>query len=142
MIADGRFNLVIGGVVLLFGAVGGVVLAMTMDPSLASGQYELSSVRFFYRDGHGHGLLFAFLNLIVGLALPRLALSDRARTICGAAAAVALLLPVALLLRGITYPSAAVAPVAFVGSIGFMVAAVLIAAGAARRGKNGPSDED
>ena len=132
MLKEGRFNLVFGAVILLVGTFGGIALAMTLDPILADGEHDLASVRFFFRDAHSHAMPFALLNLIVGLLIPRLALSDRSRTVCGVAAAGSLFLPLALFLRGALYPSAAPAPLAFIGATCFMVTSVLVIIGAMR----------
>lgn len=132
MLKEGRFNLVFGAVILLVGTFGGIALAMTLDPILADGEYDLASVRFFFRDAHSHAMPFALLNLIVGMLIPRLALSDRSRTVCGVTAASSFFLPLALFLRGVLYPSAAPAPLAFIGATCFMVTAVLVIIGAMR----------
>ena len=128
----GRINILVAATVLLLAAAGGLVLGFTIEPNLASGEYHVSSQRFFLREGHTHGMPIALLNLLVGLLLPRLALGERGRRALAIAGLGAFFLPITLVLRGLTFPSKAFAPLGLVGAACFAVTAAMILAGALR----------
>jgi hypothetical protein len=72
---------------------------------------------------------FSIINLIIGFSLDRLMLSDKSKKICSIVAICIFLLPIGLVLRGLTYPSMALAPIAMMGSIAFIVTSVYLIVG-------------
>lgn len=126
----GRVNIIVGSIIIIFGGIGGFLLGNTLDGAVKDGLYSIPFVRIFFRGSHTHGLLMAFYNLIYGLMIDRLALSDRSKRIGSVLAIGSLLLPLGLGLRGLTEGSMAFAPLGLIGGILFMVSAGYLLAGA------------
>ena len=110
----GKWNFVAGSVGLILAAIGGTVLGATFDAySIKEGNHLLSEVRFYLREGHSHGMPMALLNLIFGLYIDRITLSQRWKKIGSIAALLTFFLPIGL-----------------AGILGFFVAAGVLAVGA------------
>ena len=129
----GKLNLVAGACVLVLAAMGGMALGATFDQySVKDGNHLLSEVRFYLREGDSHGMPIALLNLIVGLAIDRLALSDLWKRIGSIAAVCAFVLPIGLAAKGVAGAPAGFPPFGLIGIIGFVLTAGIIAVGAFR----------
>lgn len=125
-------NLIAGACALVLASVGGFVLGITYDPYFADGFYKATMERALVKAAHTHGQPFGLMNLILGLLIPHLALSDRQKDVLSWSGVVALLMPVGLLLRGLDGASMRAAPFSFVGGTAFLVAAALVLRGAWR----------
>ena len=130
----GKWNLVVGGFGLLIAAFGGIALGFTFDQYAVSESREhvLSLVRFYLREGHSHGMPMALLNLIFGLAIDRLELSDRFKRIGSIGALLAFVLPLSLFLKGAFGAPDDFPPIGLIGILGFLVAAITLGVGALR----------
>jgi hypothetical protein len=129
----GRTNVVAGGIGLLLCALGGMALGMTFDQyAVKDGAHVLSLTRFYLREGHSHGMPISLLNLVVGLAVDRLALSDRLKRACSWLALAAFLLPLGLAAKGAAGAPASFPPIGLLGVAGFVGAALLLVAGGRR----------
>jgi len=129
---SGKLNLSVGAVGLIFAAFGGFALGMTIDPFFEKGFAAVPLARFLLRGGHTHGMLISLVNVLVGLALPRLALGDAAKKACAILTASAFLLPLGLVLRGVTGGAMTFAPVAMIGGLSLVAGALLLAVGGIR----------
>jgi len=127
---SGRLNVVLGAAGLVLAGFGGFALGMTIDPFFEKGFAAYPLTRFLLRSAHAHGMLVSLLNLVVGVLLSRLAMSDKAKKICSAFAAGAFLLPIALLLRGLTGGGMTFAPFGVLGGLCLVTAAAVLAVGA------------
>ena len=109
-----RLNLILGSIFLFFGGFGGFALGSTMESSMQDGVYAMSMVRIFLRGSHTHGLLLAMYNIVFGMLVNQLNLPDKVKTAASIIAALSLLLPIGLGLRGATEGSmmSVAAPVA------------------------------
>ncbi|MBI4828671.1 MAG: hypothetical protein HY804_07655 [Nitrospinae bacterium] len=126
----GKLNLITGGVVIFLAAFGGTALGFTMDAHFTSGYYQLPYARMLMKAAHSHGMPFALFNLIVGVMVDRLALGEGGKKWLSRLAILALLMPVGLLLRGLTGGAMTFAPVVLLGELCFLASAALIIKGA------------
>lgn len=134
----GKMNTATGALILLLVAMGGFFLGYTLDPLLTDGFYKMSYARLLFRGAHSHGMLFGLFNLVIGLAMHRLALPDKKKRALSVLGIVSLLLPLALLLRGLTHPSKVFLPLGAVGGFAFVAACVLVLMGALKQGVQEP----
>ena len=126
----GRLNVIVGGIAIFVAAFGGFALGFTLDPFLEKGFYELPLWRLLLRAGHTHGMPFALYNLIIGVLLGHLVLSDKWKRACSVFGALTLIMPIGLVLRGLTGGATTFVPVVLVGALCFLASAVLIIVGA------------
>ncbi len=129
----GRLNIIIGSIVIVAGGIGGFLLGGTMDAFMKDGVYSMTYVRIFLRGSHTHGLLMAFYNLIFGMLIDSLGLSDKSKRTGSIIAVCALLLPVGLGLRGLTEGSMIFAPVALAGGVFFIISSLFIMTGVIKK---------
>ncbi|EMO25946.1 hypothetical protein LEP1GSC170_5139 [Leptospira interrogans serovar Bataviae str. HAI135] len=87
MINYGKINVVAGFTAMLLAAMGGFALGATFEANaIKDGQYVLNIVRFYLREGHSHGMPIAMYNMVVGLWIDKIALSDRTKLVASWAA--------------------------------------------------------
>ncbi len=129
---SGKLNLGLGALGLVLAGLGGFALGVTIDPIFEKGFAAIPLARFLLRGGHPHGMLISLVNVVVGLALPRLALGEAGKKACAIFTASAFLLPVGLVLRGATGGAMTFAPLSMLGGVAFVVGAVLLALGGLR----------
>ena len=123
------------GLVALFitGTVGGMMLGGTFnDMSVQNGNHLLGLARFYMREGHSHGNFMAFFNLFVGLILPYLALSEKAKKVASWSAMAAIMLPVGLALKGFAGAPDDYPPIGIIGILGITVCMFVMIVGAFR----------
>lgn len=130
----GRLNVIAGGIAILIGGIGGFCLGFSMDPYFEKGFYAIPLARMFIKAGHTHGMPFALYNIIVGLLLGQLVLSDKWKRVCSVLAILAFFMPIGLILRGVTGGAMTFAPVALAGALCFLASAVIIIIGALSAG--------
>jgi len=129
----GRLNILAGALALLIGAIGGLALGATFDRyAVKDGYHVLDLVRFYLREGHSHTMPFALMNLIVGLLIDRLALSDGLKRTCSWLAVAAFILPLALAAKGATGAQPNFPPFGILGALAFIGVMALLAMGAWR----------
>ncbi|TGK15735.1 hypothetical protein EHO61_14265 [Leptospira fluminis] len=136
MIRYGKTNLVAGLAAIFLAAMGGFALGATFDAnSVKNGEHVLSIVRFYLREGHSHGMPIAMYNMLVGLWIDKVVLSDRAKSIASWAAVAGLLLPVGLAAKGAAGAPANFPPVGLPGILGMFISILLLLIGAIRMKK-------
>jgi hypothetical protein len=113
----GRQNIIVGGIVLFIAAFGGMALGFTMDEYFMQGFYALPLPRVLLKAGHTHGMPFALYNLIFGSLIDRLALNDTWKLRGSRLAMLAFIMPVGLVLRGMTDGAITFAPVVMIGAV-------------------------
>lgn len=129
----GRLNIMAGALGLVICAFGGMALGFTFDRfAVQDGNHVLSLTRFYLREGHSHGMPISILNLVVGLLVDRLALSERLKHACSWLAVAAFVLPIGLAAKGASGAAADFPPIGLIGVLGFLGAAVLLMLGARR----------
>jgi hypothetical protein len=128
--SSGRLNIIGGGIVIVLAGLGGFALGFTMDPYFEKGFYAIPLGRVLLKAGHTHGLPIAFYNIIIGSLLGRLTLSDKWKKICSIFTILSFIMPVGLLLRGITDGAMTFAPVVLIGSLCFFISALIMVKGA------------
>lgn len=129
----GRVNVFAGALGLLLASLGGMALGATFDRYAAKdGFHVLSLVRFYLREGHSHGMPISILNLVVGLLVDRLALSDRLKLACSWLTVAAFALPLGLAAKGAAGAPADFPPFGLLGVAGFVGAVVLLLVGSRR----------
>ena len=120
------------GVTALFvtACVGGMMLGGTFaDQSVQDGNHLLGLNRFFLREAHSHGNFMAIFNILVGLLVNNLNLSEKAKTACSYSAMLAFMLPVGLLVTGIMGLGNA-PPIGLIGILGAATALIILIIGA------------
>ncbi|MCU0598760.1 MAG: hypothetical protein MUE70_05800 [Desulfobacterales bacterium] len=133
MMKFGRKNIIAGGIVIFIGAFGGFVLGFSVDPYFEKGFYAMTLSRFLLRAGHSHGMPFALYNLILGGLIDRLSLSEKLKKWCSTLGVLAFLMPIGLILRGLTGGAMTYAPVVLLGAIFFLSSAGLMVYGGLNR---------
>ena len=126
----GRFNIITGGIAIFLGIIGGFVLGFTMEPFFEKGFYAVTLSRELIRAGHTHGMPFAFYNILVGSLLDRLALDDKWKKRCSFFTICSLIMPIGLILRGVTDGATTFVPVVLVGSLSFFCSVAIVIKGA------------
>ena len=125
----GRINLIVGAVGIVLASVGGLALGATYNALYEEGFYMIDLTRSLLKAGHTHGQPLAMYNLIFALLIGRVALSERSRKIASWLAAMSMIMPIGLLLRGLTDGAMTFAPVALLGGLCFAVSAGFLLAG-------------
>lgn len=127
---SGRLNIIVGGIVIVLGGLGGFLLGFTMDPYFAKGFYAIPLGRVLLKAGHTHGMPFALYNILIGSLIDRLALSAPWKKRCSIFTILAFIMPIGLLLRGITDGAMTFAPVVLIGALCFFISALIMVKGA------------
>lgn len=127
---QGRRNIIAGGIVIFIAAIGGFALGFTVENIFKDGFYAMTLPRFLIKAGHSHGMPMALYNLIIGVMVDRLALSEKGKKYLSMLALGAFIMPLGLLLRGLTGGSMAFAPVVLVGATCFIASAAVMIKGA------------
>ncbi len=130
---EGRLNVIVGGIAILVGAVGGFCLGFSMEPFFKDGFYAMTLPRLLLKAGHTHGMPFGLYNLIIGVLLPQLTLGSTGKKWCSILSILAFIMPIGLILRGITGGAMTFAPVALLGAVCFMSSIVLVIIGAVKQ---------
>lgn len=129
----GRLNIIAGAAGLVICALGGMALGFTFDRfAVQDGNHLLTLTRFYLREGHSHGMPISMLNLVIGLLVDRLALSDRSKRACSWLAVAAFVLPLGLAAKGAAGAAADFPPFGLIGVVGLLGSAVLLIIGARR----------
>ena len=125
-------NIIFGFTVLFFTSlIGGMFLGGTFnEQSVRDGDHLLSLGRFYLREGHSHGNFMSLYNVLVGVVLANLALSDQLKKISSYAAMAAILLPVGLAWKGVLGGMQDPPPVGLIGVLGFAISLFIIVYGA------------
>ena len=127
---QGRINVIAGCIVIFIATLGGFVLGGTLEPNFAGGFYKLEYSRSLMRTGHTHGMLFAYYNLIAGLLMDKLRLSDKEGKWLSYTAIGAFLTPLGVFSRGLLGGTEAVMPVVMIGGLCYLASTGLILKGA------------
>jgi hypothetical protein len=129
----GRANVVAGALGLLVGSLGGLALGATFDRfAVRDGLHALTLARFYLREGHSHTMPISLLNLIVGVLLDRLSLSDGLKRACSWLTVLAFVLPLGLAAKGAAGAPSDFPPVGIIGALAFVGAVLLLIAGSRR----------
>ncbi len=126
---QGRINLIVGALGILLASIGGFLLGATYNDLFKEGFYAIDMVRALLKAGHTHGQPLAMYNLIFAILIGRIALSERSRKIASWSAALSMLLPIGLVLRGLTGGALYFAPIVIFGGLCLMVSAGFLLAG-------------
>ncbi len=129
----GRRNIIAGGIVIFIAAIGGFALGFTVENIFKDGFYALTLPRMLMKAGHTHGMPMAFYNLIIGVMVDRLALMEKDKKYLSILALGAFIMPLGLLLRGLTGGSMTFIPVVMIGAICFLASAAIMLKGAIAR---------
>jgi hypothetical protein len=126
----GKLNVAAGAIGLLIGACGGMALGLTFDQYAAKdGYHVLSLIRFYFREGHSHGMPFALYNLLFGLLIDRLSLSDKLKKAGSILALCTFILPLGLLGKALSGASPDFPPIGVLGAIALMGSLIIILMG-------------
>ncbi len=128
---SGRINILVGGLGILLAAIGGFFLGFSMDAYFDKGFYAVPLGRYLLKAGHTHGMPVALYNLIIGSLIEKLSLTDKGKKWCSWLAVLAFIMPIGLVLRGLTNGAMTFAPVVLLGSLCFLASAVMVMKGAA-----------
>ncbi|MEQ8323204.1 MAG: hypothetical protein RIC15_08340 [Vicingaceae bacterium] len=127
-LANIRFGLT---TLLITAGIGGMMLGGTFNEfSVQEGNHVLGLARFFLREGHSHGNFMAIFNILVGLLLNNLNLSERMKKICSYSAMASILLPLGLFVKGTMGASDDAPPFGLLGVVGVVLALVILIIGA------------
>lgn len=130
---SGKSNIIAGGLVVIIAGLGGFALGFSMDPYFGKGFYAIPLGRLLLKAGHTHAMPLALYNILIGSLLDRLTLSNKLKTLCSVLAVLSFIMPVGLILRGITDGAMTFAPVVLAGSLCFLASAAIMVKGAMYR---------
>jgi hypothetical protein len=122
----GERNITAGAVVLILAACFGFYLGLSIDAHLSNRIYMMSIDRVLLRGGHTHGMLTGLLNIVLGLVLLKGYGNKKIRNITSWLGLGAFLLPVGLILRGLTAASMTFAPLAMTGALCLIASMVML----------------
>jgi hypothetical protein len=125
----GRLNIIVGGIVIFLSTIGGFSLGFTMDHFFERGFYAIPLGRVLLKAGHTHSMPFAFYNIIIGSLVDRLSLNDKWKKRCSFFTILSLIMPIGLILRGITDGAMTFAPVVLIGAIFFVGSSAIMIKG-------------
>lgn len=127
MISHGRKNIVFGFIYIIFTLILGIVLSINMkDPQWASKPFDFP--RVVMRAAHAHGNLESVLNIISGLVLDRISVTDSLKKIISI-----MLITGAVMHSGILYIAPVLPnlmPLTIIGALSLIVSMILMAYGA------------
>ncbi len=126
----GRLNIIVSAIVIFLAAAGGFLLGFSIEDQLEGDVYMMTYARLLLKAGHTHGMPFAMYNMIIGVMVDRLALSDLGKKWLSRLSILSLIMPVGLILRGMTDASMMFAPVVLIGAIFFIASAGVMLKGA------------
>lgn len=129
----GRRNIIAGGIVIFIAAIGGFALGFTVENLFKDGFYALTLPRLLVKAGHSHGMPMAFYNLIIGVMVDRLALTEKGKKNLSILSLGAFIMPLGLFLRGLTGGSTTFIPVVMIGAICFLASTAIMLKGAIAR---------
>ena len=123
----GKINIVVGAIGLLLAAIGGMALGLTFDKqAIKDGYHMLNTVRFYFRDGHSHGMVLCLYNLFFGLIIDRMSFSDKIKEFGSYMAACSLILPMSLLAKAFAGAPADFPPFGILGAVAFVISICII----------------
>ena len=120
--SNGRFNIILGLLVLIAAAFAGFALGQTLEPYYASGYGQIPLWRYLTKAGHTHGMLFGLINIVFGLLISLAGCSEKIKRTGAILAALALCLPIGVALRGITEGAKFAEGIAMIGGFSFLAA--------------------
>jgi len=126
----GRLNIIVGGVIIFLSTIGGFALGFSMSQYFEKGFYAIPLSRVLLKAGHTHSMPFAFYNIIIGSLVDKLALNDKWKKRCSLFTILSLIMPIGLILRGITDGAMTFAPVVLIGALFFVSSAAIMIKGA------------
>jgi hypothetical protein len=135
-VTTGRFNIILGLLVLVAAGVAGLALGQTLEPYYANGYGQITLWRYLTKAGHTHGMPFGIINIVFGILIGRAACSEALKRAGAILTALALALPVGVALRGLTAGAAYARPIAMIGGMALMAACfVMIPVARSQTGK-------
>jgi hypothetical protein len=125
----GRLNIIVGGIVIFLSTIGGFFLGFTMYHFFERSFYAIPLGRVHLKAGHTHSMPFAFYNIIIGSLVDRLSLNDKWKKRCSLFTILSLIMPIGLVLRGMTDGAMTFAPVVLIGAIFFIGSSAIMIKG-------------
>lgn len=121
-------NIIFGfSVLFITAAIGGMYLGSTFnEQAIQNGIHNLQIQRFFLREGHSHGNFMCIYNILVGIVLANLTLSDKLKKISSYAAMAAIFLPIGLAWKGVLGGVEEPPPIAMIGILGIALSLIII----------------
>ncbi len=123
---SGRFNIVLGLVVMVASAFIGVALGQSMEQYYVSGYAQIPLWRHLASAGHTHSMPFGLINIVFGLLLARAECSSGVKKAASVLTALSLCLPLGTGLRGVTQGAPFTEIIAMVGGLSMLAACALM----------------
>jgi hypothetical protein len=125
----GRLNIIVGGLVIFLGTIGGFALGFTMDPYFEKGFYAVPHARALLSSSHGHSLLLALYNIVIGSFIDKLALTDKWKKRCSLFTVLSFIMPIGLVWGGLPFGEETFPPVLLIGSLCLLASAAIMIKG-------------
>lgn len=113
-----------------------MALGFTMDAYFSRGVYAMPLPRVLLKAGHTHNMPFALYNLIYGSLIDCLSLNDTWKRRGSRLAMLAFIMPVGLVMRGVTDGAMTFAPVVMIGAVCLLASAAILIKGAVNMKKD------
>ena len=122
----GAKNIKFGLLILMAAGFFSFYLGFTIPSNMSDGIYEMSMGRVTLRAGHTHGMLIGLCNVVVGLLLLSQKFSPKSEKLAAWFCMASVLLPIGLILRGLTDGAMTFAPVAMMGGCALLSAFITL----------------
>ncbi len=125
-------NAIAAGLLFLVSAFLGMYFGMNFDsrfPAEFNDHYMISHGDAMMRAAHTHGMPFALYNLLLAFVIPYMGFSDKLKAWMSWSGILMILMPVALFLRGVTYPATTFDSTGFIGAFFFLLVSALLVIG-------------
>ncbi len=126
-------NAIAAGLLFILSAFVGMSMGMNFDLRFAAeydGHYMIKKGEAMFRAAHTHGMPFALYNLALAFVIPFLGFSNKMKNLTSIFGILMIIMPFALLVRGLIYPATTFDLVGFVGATFFILTSVLLVIGA------------
>lgn len=122
----GRFNIVLGLVVMILAGITGFALGLTLERYFQNGYAQITFWRQLTGVGHTHGMPFGIINILFGLLIGCANCSSRLKRSGAVFTASALCLPLGTALRGLTEGAMWATGLAALGGASLLAACVIM----------------
>ncbi len=135
-------NIKFGILLLILGSLFAFYLGFSIEKVLTDGKYAVPFARIFLRAGHTHGMLIGLYNIILGILIHQYVSCDKcSKWICITGIG-SVLLPIGLVVRGLTGGSMTFAFIPLLGSVSFIISLIFLYIGVKGDGKDCSQDSD
>ncbi len=122
-------NIKFGILLLIIGSFFAFYLGFSIEKNLTDGNYAVPFARIFLRAGHTHGMLIGLYNIVIGLLINQYVDCDKCCKWISITGMGSVLLPIGLVVRGLTGGAMTFAFIPMTGALCFIASLILLFVG-------------